>query len=133
MANFRADFPDRAIPKTATLFIFVGGHAISCFIMDLRQRLKEISEFILPYQRIWQNEIMLDYPAPTVAYPAHWVEELMQIKNKEDLIALGKRIIPNYLFHRNSGSFSHVQKLWEILRRPRSLHLCQSRHGLFCM
>ena len=34
---------------------------------------------------------MLDYPAPTVAYPAHWVEELMQIKNKEDLIALEKK------------------------------------------
>jgi hypothetical protein len=67
------------------------GRAIPLFMLDLRQRLKDISEFLQPYQRIWQNEIMLDYPHPFDGYPADWLEEIMQVEDAESLMRLEKK------------------------------------------
>ena len=59
--------------------------------MDHQKRLQEIAEFLKPYQRIWQNEIMLMYPDPFTEYPLEWIEELAQFRREEDVIRLEVR------------------------------------------
>ena len=59
--------------------------------MDFKKRFQEIAEFLQPYQRIWQNEIMLLYPNPLNDFPQDWVNELAQFKNQEDVIRLEKK------------------------------------------
>lgn len=74
----------------ATLFILF----ISCDIplkMDFKTRIREIADFLQPYQRIWQNEIMLDYPDPISAYPEEWIKELASFREKEEVIQLEKK------------------------------------------
>lgn len=74
----------------ATLFILF----ISCDIplkMDFRTRIREIANFLQPYQRIWQNEIMLDYPDPISAYPEDWIKELASFREKDEIIQLEKK------------------------------------------
>jgi hypothetical protein len=46
--------------------------------MEHRARYKALVEFLLPYQDIWRNEIMLQYPRSLAAYNPAWVEELTQ-------------------------------------------------------
>jgi hypothetical protein len=61
--------------------------------MNYQKRFLEIIEFLKPYQRIWQNEIMLLYPNPFQDYPREWIQELAGIRNKEDRILLEKKAI----------------------------------------
>ncbi len=46
--------------------------------MEHRARYEALVEFLLPYQDIWRNEIMLQYPRSLAAYNPAWVEELTQ-------------------------------------------------------
>ncbi len=45
--------------------------------MDHRTRYQALADFLLEYQDIWRNEIMLEYPTPVRAYDPAWVEELL--------------------------------------------------------
>ena len=66
--------------------------------MDLKKRFTEIAEFLQPYQRIWQNEIMLQYPEPLKDFPLSWVEELASIHKTEDVIRLEKKEVQDNHF-----------------------------------
>jgi hypothetical protein len=65
--------------------------------MNYQKRLLEIRDFLRPYQRIWQNEIMLMYPEPFDGYPMEWIEELRRFQNKEDVMNLEKGDVFNYI------------------------------------
>ena len=60
-------------------------------MMNHRERFLQIKDFLKPYQRIWQNEIMLMYPDPFEGYPLEWIEELRQYQDKTDVIKLEKK------------------------------------------
>jgi hypothetical protein len=60
-------------------------------MMNHRERFLQIRDFLKPYQRIWQNEIMLMYPAPLEGYALEWIEELRQYQDKNDVIKLEKK------------------------------------------
>ncbi|HXH31052.1 MAG TPA: methyltransferase [Bacteriovoracaceae bacterium] len=59
--------------------------------MNLRQHFLEISEFIRPYQKVWQNEIMLTYPEHFDGYPMEWVDELAAVTDKETIIRIERK------------------------------------------
>jgi len=59
--------------------------------MNFKDRLLEIRDFLKPYQRIWQNEIMLMYPNPLDDYPLEWIEDLRRFQDKGDVIRLEKK------------------------------------------
>ena len=65
--------------------------------MNHRRRLTEIAAFLKPYQKIWQNEIMLMYPRPFEDYPWDWIEELAEIKDQESVIQLEKKNVAQLL------------------------------------
>lgn len=44
--------------------------------MNLKARYHALVEFLLPYQEIWRNEIMLQYPSSLEAYNPQWIQEL---------------------------------------------------------
>jgi len=44
--------------------------------MDIRAHHAALVEFLLPYQDIWRNEIMLQYPRSLAAYDGEWVADL---------------------------------------------------------
>ncbi len=56
--------------------------------MNYRDRFLRVRDFLKPYQRMWENEIMLSYPAPLSEYPEAWLQELLRIQTKADLIRL---------------------------------------------
>jgi hypothetical protein len=60
-------------------------------MMNHRERFLQIRDFLKPYQRIWQNEIMLMYPNTFEGYPLEWIEELRQYQDKNDVIKLEKK------------------------------------------
>lgn len=60
--------------------------------MNLRERYQELSEFLLSYQDIWKNEIMLLYPKPLDFYPAEWVKALFPYLDSQNLWELTHRI-----------------------------------------
>jgi hypothetical protein len=80
--------------------------------MDLKNRFQEVLKFLKPYQRIWQNEIMLLYPEPFVDYPKDWIEELASIRNKEDVIRLEKKDV------------------FSLIKNPGLIHFYQQVEGL---
>lgn len=53
--------------------------------MDLKERYLEISDFLLSYQEIWKNEIMLLYPNPLIHYPTEWIDDLLPHLNDQTL------------------------------------------------
>lgn len=65
--------------------------------MNHRERFQEILDFLKPYQRIWQNEIMLMYPNPLEGYPMEWVEDLRRFQSKNDVIRLEKKDVFDYI------------------------------------
>lgn len=84
--------------------------------MDYRKRLLEITTFLKPYQRIWQNEIMLLYPDPLQYHPMDWVEELAGIRNKHDIIQLEKKE-GRGLIH-NPELLAFYQRIEELCQMP---------------
>lgn len=65
--------------------------------MDHKERLREIIDFLKPYQKIWQNEIMLMYPAPLEGYPSSWLKELRSIRDKAAMIHLERKEVQGRL------------------------------------
>jgi hypothetical protein len=65
--------------------------------MKFKDHLLQIRDFLKPYQRIWQNEIMLMYPAPLDDYPMEWIEDLRRFKNKDDVIRLEKKDVFDFI------------------------------------
>lgn len=59
--------------------------------MNHRERFIQIRDFLKPYQKIWQNEIMLMYPTPLEDYDPVWIEDLMRFQDKKDVIKLEKK------------------------------------------
>src|SRR5665647_129904 len=77
--------------------------------MNYRQRFLEIRDFLQPYQSIWQNEIMLQYPSPFVGYPMDWIEELAQFKEMAEIIPLEKKSVHGLL--KNQTLLEFYQKI----------------------
>lgn len=48
-------------------------------------RFRELSDFLLRYQEIWKNEIMLLYPRPLEHFPLIWVEDLARFHDDQIL------------------------------------------------
>lgn len=65
--------------------------------MNYRKRFLDIQRFIQPYQKIWQNEIMLMHPHPLEGYPLEWIEELRCFQDKKDIIRLEKKEVFDYI------------------------------------
>jgi hypothetical protein len=93
--------------------------------MNYRQRLSDIAAFLKPYQRIWQNEIMLLYPAPLVDYPADWVDELASITLKDEVICLERKEIEGLIhnptllaFYRQIEELTNFPLLPELPAKP---------------
>jgi hypothetical protein len=89
--------------------------------MEFKKRFQEIAEFLQPYQRIWQNEIMLLYPNPLNDFPRDWVDELAQFKNQDDVIRLEKKEVFDYIkspsliaFYRRLEELAAVPKIPEL-------------------
>lgn len=87
--------------------------------MDHRKRFLEIKEFLKPYQRIWQNEIMLQYPDPISDYPIEWIEDLRRFQKKDDVIRLEKKDVFDYIRHPSLVSFyERIKELSELPQMP---------------
>lgn len=87
--------------------------------MDHRARLQEIIDFLKPYQRIWQNEIMLMYPDPLREYPAPWLEELRLIQDKASLISLERKEVQGLLGNPELLRFyARIEELCQLDRAP---------------
>lgn len=84
--------------------------------MSYRERLKDIANFLRPYEALWQHEIMLMYPAPLEGYPTEWLAELSAIKNKEDVIELEKKNVQG-LIH-NPELLDFYERIEELTRFP---------------
>lgn len=65
--------------------------------MNHQERFLAIHDFLLAYQRIWQNEIMLLYPDPLDDYPEEWITELATFRQKNDLIRIEKKDVFDYI------------------------------------
>lgn len=89
--------------------------------MDYHKRLQDIAAFLKPYQRIWQNEIMLMYPDPLKDYPASWIEELASFKQESDVIRLEKKDVKGLLHHPELLAF--YQRIEELSAIPKMAEL----------
>jgi SAM-dependent methyltransferase len=84
--------------------------------MNHQERFLAIHDFLLAYQRIWQNEIMLLYPHPLDDYPTDWVAELASFRQKEDLIRIEKKDVFDYI--KNPGLIEFYQKIEALSDLP---------------
>lgn len=65
--------------------------------MNLKERFLQITEFLKPYQNIWENEIMLQYPKPLEGYPMPWINELMEINKLDVLLEIERKNVEGHL------------------------------------
>ena len=87
--------------------------------MDLKKRLKDIAEFLKPYQKIWENEIMLMYPDPLADYPPEWIEDLIRFKDTEDQIRLERRDFKGLIQNPSLLNFyERIEELCQIDHSP---------------
>ncbi len=93
--------------------------------MNHRERLQHIIDFLKPYQKIWQNEIMLEYPLPFKHYPMNWVHELAAFTEKSDVIRLEKKDVQDYVknpellhFYESIEKLAKVDSLPELTPLP---------------
>lgn len=90
--------------------------------MDFKTRMKRIYEFLQPYQRIWQNEIMLLYPHSFDPFPSDWLDEISKIKDLESLVLLEKKYHQTVI--KNPELYSFYDKVESLTRfdspRPRA-------------
>ena len=83
--------------------------------MDFKKRFQEIAEFLQPYQRIWENEIMLMYPNPLDEIPAEWIADLAKFKNKEDVIKLSRKEVDGLVTTPSLLEFYHrIEELCQV-------------------
>ena len=69
-----------------------------------------------PYQKIWQNEIMLKYPDFLDGYPREWVEELRAFQDKETVIRLEKKEVFDYI--KNPELIELYRRIVELEKLP---------------
>ncbi len=87
--------------------------------MNYRKRFLEIHEFLKPYQRIWQNEIMLLYPDPLVDYPSDWIKELSRFQDMQDNIDLEKKKVSHLLKNPELlALYERIEELSEVPKAP---------------
>ena len=93
--------------------------------MDHKKRFQEIYLFLKPYQRIWQNEIMLLYPDPLGDIPRAWVEDMARFTESADLIRLERKDVfgliehPDLIkFYQDIEALSLVPKIPELPEFP---------------
>lgn len=86
--------------------------------MDFKKRFQEIADFLQPYQRIWENEIMLLYPNPLDSFSSDWISDLAKFKNQNDVIKLSRKEVADYItnpslikFYSRIEELSHVPAL----------------------
>lgn len=84
--------------------------------MNHRQHFQEILDFLKPYQKIWQNEIMLMYPNELDGYPTEWLEELASIRDKHQVIELEKKNVKDFI--KSPTLLSFYQRIEELCRFP---------------
>ncbi len=85
-------------------------------MMDHRERFLQIKDFLKPYQRIWQNEIMLMYPRPLEDYSLEWIEELRQYQDKKDVIKLEKKEVNGFV--KSPELISFYQEIARLTQLP---------------
>ena len=84
--------------------------------MNYRDRFLEIQDFLKPYQKIWQNEIMLMYPNFLDGYLLEWVEDLRAFKDKETVIKLEKKEVFSYI--QNESLIDFYRQILELEKLP---------------
>jgi hypothetical protein len=84
--------------------------------MDFKRRYLEIQDFLKPYQRIWQNEIMLQYPNAVADYPTDWISDLVRFQDKETVIRLEKRDV--FPFVQDPSLREFYQRIDELTSLP---------------
>lgn len=84
--------------------------------MNFRERFLQIRDFLKPYQRIWENEIMLMYPNPLEGYPMEWVDDLIRFQNKEDVIQIEKKEVYQFITHPDLIQF--YKTIEELVKLP---------------
>jgi Methyltransferase domain len=84
--------------------------------MNYRERFLQIRDFLKPYQRIWQNEIMLMYPTPLEGYPMEWIEDLRRFQDKAQVIRLEKKDV--FPFIQNDSLKAFYLRLEELCLLP---------------
>jgi hypothetical protein len=86
--------------------------------MNHRERFLQIKEFLKPYQRIWENEIMLMYPTPLDGYDPEWIEDLRRFQDKKDVIRLEKKDVLDYI--ENPKLIEFYQTIEKLCILPRA-------------
>lgn len=87
--------------------------------MDHKARLREIIDFLKPYQNLWQNEIMLMYPDPLEGYPASWLEELAAIDDKAAMIHLERKEVQGLIHTPDLLAFyARIEELCRLDQAP---------------
>jgi hypothetical protein len=95
--------------------------------MNLKERFLQITEFLKPYQNIWENEIMLRYPNPLEGYPQDWIDELMEISELKTLLEIERKNVEGHLknetllkFFRDVLTLCEVPKAASLTLAPTS-------------
>jgi hypothetical protein len=65
----------------------------------------EVRDFLLPYQEIWKNEIMLSYPTPLINIPNLWIEELKDLQFPQDYLHLERKEFTHFHFSNELNRF----------------------------
>lgn len=87
--------------------------------MDHKKRFQEIYLFLKPYQRIWQNEIMLLYPEPLGDIPHDWVADLARFTGSEELIKLERKEVFGLIQHPDLVQFyEEIERLSKVPHIP---------------
>jgi hypothetical protein len=84
--------------------------------MNYRERFLQIRDFLKPYQRMWENEIMLMYPDPLQGYPMEWIEDLRRFQDINDVIRLEKKDVFDYI--KTPSLIEFYQKIAELSSLP---------------
>ncbi|HXH76748.1 MAG TPA: methyltransferase [Bacteriovoracaceae bacterium] len=84
--------------------------------MNFRKRFIEITDFLKPYQTIWQNEILLLYPTPLLHYPASWLEDLSRFSSKEDVLRLERKEVEGLI--EDPGLKAFYERMKELIDIP---------------
>jgi hypothetical protein len=88
--------------------------------MNHRERFLQIKEFLKPYQKIWENEIMLMYPTPLDGYDGDWIEDLRRFQDKKDVIRLEKKDVLDYI--ENESLIEFYQTIEKLCSLPKVSH-----------
>jgi len=78
--------------------------------------MRRIHDFLKPYQNIWQNEIMLLYPNCFDFFPSDWLDEISQIDNTSDLLALEKKYYEGLI--KNKELIEFYQEIENLTQFP---------------